>query len=249
MTQVSMNDRVCIYRPLLPFEKKEIFDYAHRFGVPYFKDTTPHWSIRGKLRNKLVPLLQEIYGEGSMNNLSNLTVESDQARYFLESAVLGPFLNQVEKFPLGIAFHTQPWKDQGLFFWKFVLREALHKSSLGMFSDKSVEDFLERVVQSATLKEGWLQCRRDYAVFLRKDGRVFILSPDSFPFQKAQQFHIVGQSVPYGEAVNLGPWSITATVLRDECMDDKSSLLEKKAIASWESFMSGKIRYVLEVPI
>ena len=247
MTQVSMNDRVCIYRPLLSLEKKAIFDYAHQFGVPYFKDTTPHWSTRGKLRNKLVPLLQEIYGEGSMNNLSNLAVESDQARELLQSAVLGPFLHQVERFPLGIAFHTQPWKDQGIFFWKFVLREALHKSSLGMFSDKSVEAFLERV-QCATLKEGWLQCRRDYAVFLRNDGRVFILFPDSFPFQKAQQFHVMGRSVPYGEEVKVGPWSITATVLRDECVD-KLSLLEKKAIPSWDSFMNGEIRYFIEVPI
>jgi tRNA(Ile)-lysidine synthetase-like protein len=70
MTAVSTNDGVVIYRPLLSLEKKEILDYAHHFGVPYFKDTTPHWSTRGKLRNKLLPLLQEIYGEGSMDNLS-----------------------------------------------------------------------------------------------------------------------------------------------------------------------------------
>ena len=251
MTQVSVNDRVIIYRPLLPLEKKDIFDYAHRFGVPYFKDTTPHWSTRGKLRNKLVPLLQEIYGEGSMNNLSNLAVESDQARELLQSAVLGPFLNQVDRFPLGIAFHTQPWKEQGLFFWKFVLREALHKSSLGMFSDKSVDAFMERV-QSAKLKEGWLQCRRDYAVFLRSDGRVFVLFPDSFPFQKSHNFDVVGRSAQYDDEVQVGPWSVTARVLPDDCTDDdddKSRLLERKAVSSWDSFMEGEVRYVLQVPI
>jgi tRNA(Ile)-lysidine synthase TilS/MesJ len=71
MTAVSRNDGIALYRPLLPLEKTIVFDYAHTFGVPYFKDTTPHWSTRGKLRNKLLPLLQEIYGEGSMNNLSS----------------------------------------------------------------------------------------------------------------------------------------------------------------------------------
>jgi hypothetical protein len=35
-----------------------VLEYAHSFGVPYFKDTTPAWSTRGKLRNQLVPLLQ-----------------------------------------------------------------------------------------------------------------------------------------------------------------------------------------------
>lgn len=37
MTAVSENDGVTIYRPLLPLEKSVIFDYAHKFGVPYFK--------------------------------------------------------------------------------------------------------------------------------------------------------------------------------------------------------------------
>ncbi|KAL3919289.1 MAG: hypothetical protein SGARI_007243, partial [Bacillariaceae sp.] len=72
MTSVSKNDGILVYRPLLPLEKSFVLDYAHKFGVPYFKDTTPHWSTRGKLRNKLLPLLEEIYGDGSMNNLSNL---------------------------------------------------------------------------------------------------------------------------------------------------------------------------------
>ena len=66
MTSVSTNDGVFIYRPLLTLEKSSIFDYAHKYGVPYFKDTTPHWSTRGKLRNKLLPyvylfLLDQIY--------------------------------------------------------------------------------------------------------------------------------------------------------------------------------------------
>ena len=39
MTAVSRNDGVLIYRPLLALEKSCIFDYAHKFGVPYFKGT------------------------------------------------------------------------------------------------------------------------------------------------------------------------------------------------------------------
>jgi tRNA(Ile)-lysidine synthetase-like protein len=193
MTDVSTNDGVVIYRPLLSLEKKEIFDYANCFGVPYFKDTTPHWSTRGKLRNKLLPLLQEIYGEGSMDNLSTLATESDEARELLHKTVLAPFLDQVEHKPMGITFATQPWKEQGLFFWKFVLREALHSAGLGMFSNKSVIAFLERV-QADNIRAGWLQCRRDYAVYLEEvDGRVFVFFPKSFPFRTSQQYDCVGK--------------------------------------------------------
>lgn len=35
-----------------------------RYGVPYFKDSTPSWSTRGKLRTQLMPLLLDMYGEG-----------------------------------------------------------------------------------------------------------------------------------------------------------------------------------------
>lgn len=193
MMAVSTNDGVVLYRPLLPLEKKNIYDYAHTFGVPYFKDTTPHWSTRGKLRNKLLPLLEEIYGEGSMNNLSTLATESDEARELLQKAVLGPFMDQVEHKPMGITFATEPWKEQGLFFWKFVLREALHSAGLGMFSEKSVVAFLERI-QVEKVKSGWLQCRRDFAVYLQeKDGRVFVFFPASFPFRKSEQYDCAGK--------------------------------------------------------
>ena len=139
-------------------------------------DTTPHWSTRGKLRNKLLPLLEEIYGEGSMNNLSTLATESDECRNLLHSALLKPFMDRVVRTPMGITFETAPFVAQarGLFFWKFVLREVLHSAGLGMFSDKSVVSFLERIMPihtfKKTIREGWLQCRRDYAVYLQGDG-------------------------------------------------------------------------------
>ena len=43
------------------YPKVDIFAFAHGHGVPYFKDTTPDWSTRGKLRTKLLPLLEDMY--------------------------------------------------------------------------------------------------------------------------------------------------------------------------------------------
>jgi tRNA(Ile)-lysidine synthetase-like protein len=193
MTSVSKNDGIVVYRPLLPLEKSFVLDYAHKFGVPYFKDTTPHWSTRGKLRNKLLPLLEDIYGDGSMNNLSNLAVESDECRALLQQSIIGPFMDAIVRKPMGIILDTAPWKDQPDFFWKFVLREALHSASLGMFSDKSVLEFLKRV-KADTVKSAWLQCRKDYGVYLQDDGKAFVLYPSSFPWNKKDVFGMEGQS-------------------------------------------------------
>lgn len=254
MTSVSVNDGVTIYRPLLPLEKTFIFDYAHKFGVPYFKDTTPHWSTRGKLRNRLLPLLEEIYGEGSMNNLSCLALESDQCRKLLYDISLRPFLDAVKHYPVGISFETRAWKGQSNFFWKFVLREALHSAGLGMWSDKSVETFLERV-RAKQAKDTWIQCRRDYGVHIRKDGVVFVFFPKSFPFRKSDSYRTDGVEIGYsgkGEEnfVMVGPWQVSASwlVMEDTKSLQKEILVGTPAVESLEVLMKGLIEYYIRVP-
>ena len=58
MGEEGVSEDVPVWRPLLPHTKDEIFQFAHKFGVPYFKDTTPAWSTRGHMRNQLMPLLK-----------------------------------------------------------------------------------------------------------------------------------------------------------------------------------------------
>jgi hypothetical protein len=209
-------------------------------------DTTPHWSTRGKLRNQLIPLLEEIYGEGSMKNLSNLAVESDECRALLQQSMIGPFLDHVKRLAMGIVFETAPWKEQAVFFWKVVLREALHSAGFGMFSDKSVVSFLERV-QAKAVREGWLQCRRDYAVYLQGDGRVFVLYPASFPFNRKDMFDVEGQEVPYDHERRVGPWIVKAELV-NEYLDCSEALgKEGRAVASMSHLMNGVVEYMLEV--
>lgn len=250
MTSVSTNDGVNLFRPLLPLEKSFVYDYAHTYGVPYFKDTTPHWSTRGKLRNRLIPLLEEIYGEGSMNNLSSLAEESDDARKLIEETVLRPFLEQVDHYPMGIAFETAQWKDNGLFFWKFVLRHILHSIGRGMFSDKSTETFLDRI-RSPKIKKGWLQCRKDYAVYLQKNGRVLVLQPTCFPFHKRDHYAKIMQPVQYGlhNKIRIGPWNVSAEIMTKATEKESTNLLKTKALKDIEDLMSGVITYYIAAPI
>lgn len=92
MTETSITNNVTVWRPLLSHTKEEIYAFAHQYGVPYFKDSTPSWSTRGKLRNQLLPLLVEIYGEGCLRNLSNLAMESDQTQILVHTNLYQPFL-------------------------------------------------------------------------------------------------------------------------------------------------------------
>ena len=61
-----------------------MYTHAHAFGVPYFKDSTPEWSTRGKLRNQVQPLLGDVYGEGYASHLTVLARESAECTELLQ---------------------------------------------------------------------------------------------------------------------------------------------------------------------
>jgi hypothetical protein len=62
-----------------------------RYGIPYFKDSTPSWSTRGKLRKQLLPLLLDMYGQGCLHNLTSLARDSDESRDLINLSVYQPF--------------------------------------------------------------------------------------------------------------------------------------------------------------
>ena len=177
-----------------------------------------------------------------MNNLSNLATESDECRALLYKSLLSPFLDQVDYKPMGITFDTAPWKGQPVFFWKFVLREALHSAKFGMFSDKSAVSFLQRV-QAEKLRAGWLQCKKDYGVYLQADGRVFVFRPSSFPWHKMDMYNVLGERLEFDQDKQVGPW-----IIRAEVVSSTSSNLSQKAVPSMDFFMDGNIEYYLETP-
>jgi hypothetical protein len=180
-----------------------------------------------------------------MNNLSNLALESDACRSLVHDVAFLPFLNEVRSFPMGISIATLPWKHYDLFFWKIVVREALHSVGLGMFSEKSIVSFLERV-RAPTIREGWLQCRKDYAVFLRREGRVFVLFPKCFPWGKSNECAEHPASVDLDHPVLVGPWQVTTTIQHLESPHERAALVSSKALPDMESLLGGRIEYYVE---
>ena len=58
---------VTLFRPFLSLTKEVIFDYAHYHEIPYFLNTTPAWSCRGVLRDKVIPDLNRQFGHFEKN--------------------------------------------------------------------------------------------------------------------------------------------------------------------------------------
>lgn len=55
----EIND-IVFWRPLLNIRKKDIIKYAKLCNIPYLQDSTPKWSQRGKIRDNVLPSLEDV---------------------------------------------------------------------------------------------------------------------------------------------------------------------------------------------
>jgi len=86
-------------RPMLTIEKKDIYEMAENIHIPFFVDSTPKWSQRGKIRDIIRPTLEDWNFKivDSMFYLSNIVGQlmgfiSDHATQFVESYKLNNYI-------------------------------------------------------------------------------------------------------------------------------------------------------------
>lgn len=184
IAEASIVSGVKIWRPMLPHTKADVYKYAHTYGVPYFKDSTPEWSTRGRLRNKLMPLLGELYGEGFTSHLSTLSRDSALCASLLEGGFFARFRRALRASPLAVSFDAAPWAELPLFFWREALRELCEQYlGIGLVKEKAVEQLLERIrlpVGAKKQRDGWLALKKESRVLL-SDGWLAFFRPGAFP--------------------------------------------------------------------
>eukprot|EP00940_MAST-03C_sp_MAST-3C-sp2_P000810 g810.t1 len=137
MKRTSVVNGVEIWRPLLQFSKDAIYGFAHAFGVPYFKDTTPAWSTRGKMRNQLIPLLKDMFGVGVVAKLTALAEESDALEGIVSRYLLDPLLSRAGASPFCAWLDCRGYFDRPDFFWKIALLKFFHSFGVPAPSHKA----------------------------------------------------------------------------------------------------------------
>ena len=117
MHPISEINNVNIARPFLDHPKSDILKLAHNYMIPYFKDTTPDWSNRGKMRRKVFPLLVEMFGNYFRNNLNNMGNNSAEIGNMLNDYVFQPFLKN-KYFKYGCLILIEDKHNAPNLFWK-----------------------------------------------------------------------------------------------------------------------------------
>ena len=258
MESIGMSSGVCVWRPLLNYSKDDIYAFAHKFGVPYFRDTTPSWSTRGKLRNQLVPLLIDMYGTGCLSNLSALAEESDSCRSLVETNIYAPLLDAVQRAPCGLSVNILAFIQQPQCFWREILKQLMHSMGMSMIRDKSVNIFVERLqgkkhhaknaktVRSDRISmHGWLELRKNFYVELSEDGWLTVFREGVFEPDLSSEYQV---NLPDGSkiegqswVVNIGNWMITMSWITATDYEN-SRVLQKPA-----DLLCGDFQYNLKL--
>lgn len=264
MGEVGIANNVAVWRPLLAYSKDDIYNFAHQYGVPYFKDTTPSWSTRGKLRRLLVPLLIDMYGEGCLNNLTALAHQSDESRALVHNAVYEPFLNSINRYKCGISVNVLPFLHQPIMFWKEMLKEIMHSMSMSMVREKSVQNFIERLQRLADAKDatsvsGWIELRKLFYTYLDENGVLIVFKESVFApiterivrktadgrykmWDRLQRFRV--PIMNENMEIMIGTWKIDVTTLDINVNSDEEQQPENVV-----DLLQGSFSYHLTFPV
>tara|TARA_A100001015_G_scaffold275769_1_gene333355 strand:+ start:5594 stop:6553 length:960 start_codon:yes stop_codon:yes gene_type:complete len=141
MKKESVTDGVQISRPLLGLWKEEIYKFAHKYKVPFFKDTTPLWSLRGTFRSILLPILVKKYSS-IYQNLLDISRQSDEWNDLIQAQILDPFLNTIIYDKNSVSMNISDYKKYQKCFWKRVFRHVYHKYNKKVPTNKVVENLV-----------------------------------------------------------------------------------------------------------
>ena len=139
---------VDIVRPLINYYKNDIYDYAHFYGIPYFLDTTPNWSVRGKFRRAILPKLFDTFSgsTGLKKNLLSIAKESDEWGTLIQTRFINKYLELIKftdsTVEMPIVTDYEDYSEFPLCFWNIVICKVFHKLGMSAPSRKSINIFI-----------------------------------------------------------------------------------------------------------
>eukprot|EP00924_Labyrinthula_sp_SR-Ha-C_P004888 maker-scaffold_1-snap-gene-15.42-mRNA-1 protein AED:0.18 eAED:0.19 QI:0/0/0/1/1/1/2/0/759 len=223
---ISKNDGIKIFRPLLTHQKNFIFGFAHKYKVPYFKDTTPKWSARYKLRNEILPSLGETFGSGFAGHLSQLSKQSDEISELTKELLFKPEFEKIQFGKIGTLI-TVPESSlrNSTIFWREILQYVCHKMDTNSVHMKPVfvlVEMLEKIQENGgKLKNNQNLCW----IELKHSNRSFIANSEE------KELHL---GIFQEDAFDSNHWNVQIQEVDEE---------EKTNFNVFEFVKSGKFEY------
>lgn len=140
----QIQDGIELWRPLLDHPKKDILDYAEKYGIPYVYNSTPKDCMRGRMRNELIPLINEIFPNYDIN-INNIAKQSRNIeKYFLEH-IINPVINTLCSGKLGFYFDISIIKNVPENIFITCLTRIFHKLGKKMLKRNFINEILKKI--------------------------------------------------------------------------------------------------------
>jgi tRNA(Ile)-lysidine synthetase-like protein len=169
LKQINTILDVVVFRPMLEFRKKIIYDMSEKYQIPYFLDTTPDWSCRGKMRRQIFPKCEDCYSDSFMKSLVKIGKESDELGDITEKYLVNPILESVIYGKFGFIIPKSDILKEQLIFTN-VLRTILNKLEIRLIKQKSLLNLLTNYNNTTNL----FSVVKEYFTFVDKDNIIFI---------------------------------------------------------------------------
>ena len=142
MKEVSEIDSVLLFRPLIGLRKKNIFEFAYKYRIPFFLNTTPKESVRGIFRNDIVKNLRRM-NSNVEQNLLMISRQSDEWNDIIFQHIVKPFLESMTFTENSIVIDYITHVNSPPTFWSFVLIQLFHMYHRPSPSSKCITNFVQ----------------------------------------------------------------------------------------------------------
>ena len=158
---------VDVHRPMLSYYKDVILDFADTFQVPYFLDTTPDWSCRGKMRRNIFPECEDCYSINYKKSLLKLGEESDTISNILEKYIIDRIYKTISFENEEIV--TIPLENneelEEPYILKIIMRKICYKLHIDNIKQRSVE-YLSQCIREKMIGKIKLTIFKNYNIHL-----------------------------------------------------------------------------------
>lgn len=170
--ECSTIENQVILRPFSRVDKKTIFEFAHKVGIPYLKNTTPVWSNRGKLRNEFIPAVNKQFGVID-DKLLYLSDTINAYHKILEKCIFEPFFKSIIYHRFGLRVNINEFTTMPCHFWQESFIKIFHSLSIKVPTKRSINNFYECIERG---KKGIINLSKTHIAYIDMKNNLHILN-------------------------------------------------------------------------
>mgnify|MGYP000014424400 FL=1 len=138
---------VNVYRPMLPVYKNHVYDIAHTLNIPYFLDTTPDWSCRGKMRRNIFPQCDDCYTNTYKDAMLKLGRDSEDINNILHKYLLNDYIASINIIEKSFVLPNKPIICE-TYMMKLILKHICHSINIPVMKSSNVTLLTKYIAQS-----------------------------------------------------------------------------------------------------